>query len=169
MKERKIATVLMVSFLLMIGLGINCHAEEKSPTLIVQSFFHYGTDDDDEFEFLYFRPANEIDELLESHGFSLVNSGVEYIEDYYDYFAFKIYKANGIEVKVDVSPEGKNIVHFIEMKFDSRDVKQKFLDDSEREGLEKEDDVYFLDGFCESGIVVRLLDNNILWICDFLV
>ena len=168
MKERKIATILKISFLLMIGLGINCHAEEKSPTLIVQSFFHYETDDD-EFEFLYFRPANEIDELLESHGFTLIYSGMEYKEDYYDYSAFKIYKAKGIEVKVDVSPKEQNIVYFIEMKFDSPDVKQKFLDDSEREGLEKGEDGYFHDGDCESGIVVRLLDNNILWICDFLI
>ena len=169
MKERKNMTILLACVLLMVGCGLNCHAEDKSPTLTVQSFFHYETDDESIFSFLCFRPANEIDDLLESHGFSLVYSGVEYDEVYYDYFAFNTYKAKGIEVKVDVSPEEQNIVYFIEMKFDSPDVKQKFLDDSERDGLDKQEHGYFLNGDCESGIVVSLLDNNILRITDFLI
>lgn len=169
MKERKIVTVLMGCFLLLIGCAPNCHAEEKSPTLIVQSFFHYERYDDDEFAFLLFKPANQIHELLENQGFSLIYSGVEYNEDYYDIFAFKIFKKKGIEVKVDVSPVEQNIVYFIEMKFDSPHVRQKFLDDSEREGLTKGENAYFLNGYCESGIVVRLLDNNMLCIEDFLI
>ena len=159
----------MGCLLLMIGCAFNCQAEEKSPTLIVQSFFHYKVYDDDEFAYLLFKPANEIEELLENHGFSLIDSGEEYKEDYYDNFAFKVYKAEGIEAKVNVSAEEQNIVYFIEMKFDSSNAKQKFLDDSERNGLIKDENGYFLDGYCESGIVVILLDNNMLWISDFSV
>lgn len=169
MKERKNVIALMGCLFLMIGCALNCQAEEKSPTLIVQSFFHYKVYDDHEFAFLLFKPANEIDELLESHGFSLIYSGVEYKEDFSEDFAFKTFKAEGVEVKVDVSPEEQNLVYFIEMKFDSSSAKQKFLDDSERNGLIKGENGYFLDGYCESGIVVILLDNNMLQISDFSV
>lgn len=168
MKERKIVAVLMGCFLLMIGCRINCHAEEKSPTLIVQSFYHYTLrDEEDEFASLLFKPANQIDELLESLGFSLIDSGVEYNEEYYEDLAFRKYKANEIEVRINISPEGQNIVEFIEMKFDSSNVKQKFLDDSESKGLEKGDIGYYHEGYGCSGIVVILLDNDMLWISDF--
>ena len=167
MKERKIVTALLGCFMLMIGCTINCQAEEKSSNLIVQSFFHYEMFDDDEFTFLFFKPANEINKLLESHGFSLINSGSEYNEDYFEDLAFITYKAGDIEVKIYISPEGQDFVEYIEMKFDSSVVRQKFLDDSERNGLIKDDNGYFLDGYCESGIVVILLDNNMLSISDF--
>lgn len=166
MKVRKIVSALMGCILLITGCAFHCHAEKKSSTLIVQSFFRYKVYDDDEFAYLLFKPANQIDELLENYGFSLIDSGEVYKEDYYDNFAFNTYKAKGIEAKIYFSPEERNLVSFIEMKFDSSNTKQKFLDDSEKKGLMKDENGYYLDGYCESGIVVILLDNNMLWIGD---
>lgn len=167
MKERKIVTALLGCFLLMMGCSINCQAEEKSSNLIVQSFFHYEMFDDDEFALLLFKPVNQIEELLENHGLSLINSGSEYNEDYFDDLAFIIYKAGNIEVKIYISPEGQDIVEYIEMKFDSSVVRQKFLEDSEKKGLIKDENGYYMEGNYESGIVVMLLDNNMLRISDF--
>lgn len=169
MSERKILAVVMGWWLLMIGCSMSCRAKENSTDLTVQSFFHYKVFDYDEYAYLIFKPVNQIEELLENSGFSLINQGVEYIEDYFEDFSFMVYKSNGIEVKVYISPEGQNIVEFIEMKFDSSNLKQKFLDDSEKKGLTKGENGYYMDGFAESGIVVILLDNGMLWISDFSV